>query len=100
LKVVEGASGVGKTSLLVSGVVHDLREQLSRKPGSVGGKTPFAVAVFRGWRDDPLFGLMEAIRMSVESASNGRELDPWRPGEPVVETLRAWTEQARRLLVV
>ena len=30
LTLVYGASGVGKTSLLLAGVVHDLREQLAR----------------------------------------------------------------------
>ncbi len=42
---------------------------------------------------------MEEIRLSVEQAV-GAEVDPWRPGEPVVDTLRAWTERVRTLLVV
>ena len=33
-------------------------------------------------------------------AAPGGELDPWRPGEDPVETLRGWTERARKLLVV
>ena len=83
LTLVYGASGVGKTSLLRAGVVHDLREQLARNSANGRGRAPFAIAVFRGWGDDPLFGLMEQVRLSVEAASTGLELDPWRPGEPV-----------------
>src|SRR6185503_6127600 len=33
-------------------------------------------------------------------AAVGAELAPWQPGEPLVPTLRAWTQQVRTLLVV
>ena len=99
LTLVYGPSGVGKTSLLLAGVVHDLRERVARNAAAGSGRAPFTVAVFRGWRDEPLSLLMEEIRLSVEQAV-GAEVAPWRPGEPVVDTLRAWTERVRTLLVV
>ena len=33
-------------------------------------------------------------------ALGGEDLPPWRPGEPLVEALRAWTNRVRPLLVV
>jgi WD40 repeat protein len=100
LTLLYGPSGVGKTSLLQAGVVHDLRERVARNAAAAPARAPFAIAVFRGWRDDPLSVLMEEIRLSVLEAIGGGELEPWRPGESVVETLRGWTERARTLLVV
>jgi WD40 repeat protein len=100
LTLLYGPSGVGKTSLLLAGVVHDLRARVARSAAAGSGRAQFAVAVFRGWRDDPLPLLMEEIRLSVEQALGGAKVDPWRPGEPVVDTLRGWTERARTLLVV
>jgi WD40 repeat protein len=100
LTLVYGPSGVGKTSLLQAGVVHDLREQVLRNAAASDGRAAFAIAVFRGWRDDPLPALMEQIRLSVVEAAGAPEPEPWRPGTPVVDSLRAWTERARRLLVV
>ncbi len=100
LTLLYGPSGVGKTSLLQAGVVHDLRGRVARNVESAPERAAFAIAVFRGWRDEPLPVLMEEIRLSVLEAAPGGELDPWQPGEDPVETLRGWTERARKLLVV
>jgi WD40 repeat protein len=98
LTILYGPSGVGKTSLLQAGVIRGLREQVLAKAGSE--RAPFAICPFGAWRDDPLPALVEAIRASAVEASGGAELPPWRPGEPLVDTLRAWTERVRTLLVV
>jgi WD40 repeat protein len=100
LTLVYGPSGVGKTSLLQAGVVHELREQVALNAADTPARAPFAIAVFRSWRDDPLTALMNEVRLSVQEASGEVELTPWRCGESMVETLRGWTEHARRLLVV
>ena len=89
LTIVYGSSGVGKTSLLRAGVVKDLRAQMP------GASPSFAVCVFSAWRDEPLTALATDLHAAV-----GGEPPPWQPGEPLVPTLRAWTQQVRTLLVV
>src|SRR5712691_11012840 len=55
LTILYGPSGVGKSSLLQAGAVHDLREEAR----SAAAEHPFAVCVFRSWRDDPVQGVQE-----------------------------------------
>jgi hypothetical protein len=100
LTLVYGASGVGKSSLLQAGVVHDLRRQALANAGGQDGRAPFGICSFNSWRDDPLPGLAEAVRASAMEASGGAELPAWWRGEPLVQTIRAWTERVRTLLVV
>jgi WD40 repeat protein len=100
LTIVYGPSGVGKTSLLQAGVVHDLRERARARVTAEPYHAPFAVCVFRDWRDDPVLGLMDAIRSSVVEARGGGPVPAWRPGEPLVATLDGWTTEVRTLLVV
>jgi WD40 repeat protein len=98
LTIVYGSSGVGKTSLLRAGVVNDLRAQMLGGPREE--RAPFAVCVFGAWRDDPVAGLMAAIHAAAAEALGGAELPAWQAGDPVVSTLRAWTERVRTLLVI
>ena len=94
LTILYGPSGVGKTSLLMAGAVHDLHEDAR----SAEAESPFAVCVFRSWRDDPVPGLREAARAALEEPAGVRPLPP--PAGTLAETLRAWTERAGTLLVV
>jgi WD40 repeat protein len=100
LTLLYGASGVGKTSLLRAGVVHDLQAQRETTVLTDSNRAPFTVCVFSAWRDDPLPGLMETIRAAASEALGGAELPPWSPGSGVAETLRGWTESVRTLLVI
>jgi WD40 repeat protein len=100
LTILYGPSGVGKTSLLQAGVVHDLREQVRENAGASPKRTPFAVCAFSAWLDEPLPALVEALRAAAAEALGGDELRPSAPGEPLVDTLRAWTQRVRTLLVV
>jgi WD40 repeat protein len=93
LTILYGPSGVGKSSLLMAGAVHDLREEAR----AAADGSPFAVCVFRSWRDDPVSGIQEAARPALAEL-DGAELPP--PGEGLADTLRAWTEHAGTLLVV
>jgi WD40 repeat protein len=100
LTLLYGESGVGKTSLLRAGVIHDLRGDVRESETRRLARPPFAVCLFSAWRDDPLPALMEAVRISAEAVLSGDGLAPWRQGDSVAETLRSWTERVRTLLVV
>jgi WD40 repeat protein len=100
LTILYGSSGVGKTSLLHAGVVHELHEQVRANASGRPVRTPFAICAFSAWRSDPLAGLAEAMRAAASEALGGAELAPWRPGEPLIEAVRAWTDRVRPLLVV
>jgi hypothetical protein len=60
LTLLYGPSGVGKSSILVAGVAHDLREQ-ARRNRSRRGAPQFAVVVFDSWKDDPVAGVLQAV---------------------------------------
>jgi WD40 repeat protein len=96
LTLLYGASGVGKSSVLLAGVVPRLRE-LGRE--RVDGKPALAVVVFRSWRRPPLPGLIEAIREGVSDAL-GEPVDPPNPSSPFTEVLWSWTAGVRSLLIV
>jgi WD40 repeat protein len=100
LTILYGPSGVGKTSLLQAGVVHDLRRQVQERADGSLERAPFAISSFNAWRDEPLPALVGAIRAAAAEALGGLEPEAWRPGEPLVEALRVWTGRVRTLLVV
>ena len=100
LTIVYGASGVGKTSLLQAGVVHDLREQLRAHAATRRERAPFAICVV------PRLARRSALRADGgdprcrRGGARRRELDPWRPGEPrgrdAARVDRACADAARR----
>ncbi len=55
LTVLYGPSGVGKSSLVRAGVVHELRDQIEKEGGN--GR----VVVYERWAGDPRTGLVAAI---------------------------------------
>jgi WD40 repeat protein len=100
LTILYGSSGVGKTSLLHAAVIHDLHAQVLANADGSRERAPFAICSFSAWREDPLPPLVETIRAAAAEASGDGELPRWHRGSPLVETLRAWTERVRTLLVV
>ena len=100
LTIVYGASGVGKSSVLHAGVVHDLHAQMRENAEPGDERTPFAVCAFSTWREAPLPALLETMRTAALEALGRDELTPWRPGEPVVAAVRAWTARVHPLMVV
>ena len=108
LTLLYGASGVGKTSVLLAGVVPGLREGVSAylaapKGGTAVGlveRAPFAITVFRDWRDEPLPRLAQSIRASVEEASGETELEQWSDEAPFEAVLQSYTTHVRTLLVI
>jgi WD40 repeat protein len=95
LTLLYGASGVGKSSVLLAGVVPRLRE-LGRE--RLEGKPTFAVAVLRSWRQAPLANLTNAIRLAVADATGEDVATP--SGSSLSETLHGWTERVRTILVL
>jgi hypothetical protein len=94
LTILYGPSGVGKSSLLMAGVAHRLREEAQQTQD----ESAFAVCVLRSWRDVPVRDLQEAARAALQELAGD---DPLPSGSAtLVETLRAWTERAGTLLVV
>ena len=100
LTILYGPSGVGKTSLLQAGVVHDLRRQILDEGAGRPARARFAVCVFRGWRDDPLPALMAAIGAAAAESRGRSVVRPWRAGTAPIAALRSWTSRVRTLLVV
>jgi hypothetical protein len=95
LTIFYGPSGVGKSSLLMAGVVHGLREEAR---AAAGGPSPFTVCVVRSWLDDPVRALREASRAALQEQAGGRPLPA--PRKTLAASLRAWTRRAGALLVV
>ena len=100
LTILYGPSGVGKTSLLQAGVVHDLREEALAEARARPEREPVAICSFRDWRDDPLPRLLDAIQDSICSALGQESRARWQRGKPVVRSLHAWTRHVRMVLVV
>jgi len=85
LTILYGPSGVGKTSLLQAGVVHDLRNEVVHDRRSGGEDVPIAICSFRDWREQPLPALMDAMHDAVREVAGGDRGKGWRPGASVVE---------------
>jgi CHASE2 domain-containing sensor protein len=64
LTLLYAGSGVGKSSLLRAGVASRLRE-LATDDGVPGRPTRYVPVVYSSWADDPLEGLIAAIRTTV-----------------------------------
>jgi hypothetical protein len=83
LTLLYGPSGVGKSSVINAGVVHELRAQ-SKRSRAVRGRPEFAIIVFRTWRDDPLAGLQHAIAGEIGEDAKGASF---------ADCLQVWTSR-------
>lgn len=91
LTLLYGASGVGKSSVLRAGVVHQLRRQ-ARHSLRAGKEPEFAVVVFDSWRvDDPLLALAQSIEETVNNLFEGRALNPPASARKLTESLKDLT---------
>ncbi len=88
-----GPSGVGKSSVVGAGVVHFLRERAKQNLAKRG--TPeFAVVYFNQWRDDPVAGLLRAVREQVETLLGQTFEDPQTTRfKTLDEQLKMWVER-------
>ena len=111
LTLLYGGSGVGKSSVLLAGVMPRLRSvqdaeredalALTARHGAALAERPgLAVAMFRDWRDAPLPGIAAAIHAAVVQATGNDALEPWDGEEPLADRLREYAREVRTVLVV
>jgi len=93
LTLLYGESGVGKSSILQAGVVHDLRAE-ARRLSAERGTPEVVVAVFNAWRDDPVAGLIGCVEEAASAALGRRSLDGLERGRSLAESLEAIAEHS------
>lgn len=97
LTILYGTSGVGKTSVLRAGVVHELLQRVAqREPGA---PPELAVAYFRDWSGDAETALAACLRRAAEAAAP--EAGPVAPADDLAGTVaRCAGRIDGRLLVI
>lgn len=89
LTLLYGASGVGKSSVLRAGVIHNLRQR-ARQNLAARGTPEFGVA-FSAWRDYPLAALAERINEQLAPLKvNDEDVAQLDPTTQFAEFLAAW----------
>ena len=113
LTIFYGPTGVGKTSVLRAGVIHQLQRQ-ARENFSTSRRPEVIPVYFNHWQHDPLTGILQAIASAVQpylpyadvpgpSTPEGTQSVQPTLLEPALlaSQLRAWSEAtASDLLVV
>jgi hypothetical protein len=79
LTVLYGASGVGKSSLLRAGVLHDINTEAARAV-SRRRQPDFVAAYCQDWRDDPARNVAAALRKAWAQVALMPPPAPERPG--------------------
>ncbi|HEX6702895.1 MAG TPA: hypothetical protein VF101_19385 [Gaiellaceae bacterium] len=102
--VVYGESGVGKSSLLRAGVVHDLQkralaETSERRPKGSRLGPPFIPVVFDDWKDDPIPRLDDSIRRAAEPLVDGPLPAPFAGGS-LDELVEHWNKATGATLLI
>ena len=90
LTVLYGASGVGKTSVLRAGVMHDLKGQAKRRYEE-DGSPEFVPLVFNSWSGNPTASLKERVKQSVGKFMGSAEMLPPKPERGFARAFEEWT---------
>jgi photosystem II stability/assembly factor-like uncharacterized protein len=111
LTVLYGPSGVGKTSVLRAGVIHQL-QQRAQANFTWSGRPENIPVYFSHWQYDPLAGLAEASAAAVqpflveeasvmdgETASTAGMGNETAPEAGFITALRTWTSQTGSTLL-
>lgn len=89
LTLLYGASGVGKSSVLQAGVVHNLRQRAQKNLAK--HKSPkFITVLYRSWNDDPLSTLLEEIKVSILKTCDNQSLDITYHSRNLSQVLQDW----------
>jgi hypothetical protein len=99
LTLVYGASGVGKSSVLRAGVVHQLREQEGQANHTTGAPR-LLVVYFNEWSGDPVARLIDGIGEEVARALGEASPPEVAPSGGLAETLAVWTARWHMELLV
>lgn len=89
-----GPSGVGKSSVISAGAAHYLRQR-ARQNMQKRGTPEFAIVVFKDWRDNPVVGLLNRVRETIEPLL-GKKFDDaaaFAAGS-MDDQLKTWAERA------
>ena len=99
LTLVYGASGVGKSSVLRAGVVHQLREQEARADHTAGA--PRLVVVYvNEWSGDAVARLLDRVGQEVARVLGEPDPPEPEPSGGLAGTLAAWTARRHLELLV
>ena len=71
LTIFYGPSGVGKSSVLRAGVIHQLRQR-ARQNVLTGGAAEIIPIYFNRWQSDPMAGLVQAVEAGIEGTGDQR----------------------------
>jgi Novel STAND NTPase 1 len=100
LTLLYGPSGVGKSSILLAGVVSRLRER-SRENLADDDAAGFAVVVVRSWADpDPLTTIAAAARAEVAALLERNDLPDPPSGATLADVLAHWSVHVQGKLLV
>jgi hypothetical protein len=100
LTVLYGPSGVGKSSVLLAGVVNSLRER-SRENLADEDAAGFAVVVVRSWGDpNPLTTIAAAARAEAAALLEREHLSDPASGATLADVLDHWSVQVGGKLLV
>ena len=99
LTLVYGASGVGKSSVLRAGVVHQLRRQEARTDPGIGAPRLLVVYV-NEWSGDPVVRMLDCVGQEIARVlgESGRPVPA--PSGGLAETLATWTARWHLELLV
>ena len=112
LTLLYGPSGVGKSSVLRAGVIHQLR-QLARQELEEYGMPSFAVVYHKSWAadttrtedsqtNDPIRGIADSIHQAIADAFNDRSLEPppLSASRDLTKLISAWQERFNLELLI
>lgn len=102
LTIFYGPSGVGKSSVLRAGVIHQLRQR-ARLNVEHGGVAEIIPIYFNRWQSEPMAGLVQAVEEGVAapgvtraSEEQGEQLALWAPSAAIADFSAYLAEQSRR----